>query len=385
MNDTKIQNVHSGEKGSLEFVEKFLDGREKNSSVFVVAGESSFKLSGAKAFFETIPNIPMTFFHDFSSNPKMEDVERGIEVFRSLPHSLIIGVGGGSAIDIAKSINFFVSHKIAPKKYSPEEKIPAQSCMPLMAVPTTAGTGSETTQFAVLYDGMIKKSVDHSSVLPSHVLLNAKFTESQSPYLTACAGMDAFAQGIESYWAVNATNESLRYSEECIRTCLKHLEKAVVNPNKTERKEMLNAAHLSGKAINIARTTAPHAFSYAMTAHYGLPHGHAVSLTLPTMFRMNGKITSQNIDTRLELYSFRQRMQNLYSFFGIHHEADDVAAFLEKLMDKIGLPRKWFTEKKYNLEEVRSTIIRETNQERLRNNPRKIEDSELAEIVKNIY
>lgn len=386
MGNQKKQNVHFGEEGALGFVKEFLTHRKKGSSVFIVIGKKSFSSSGSKKFFKKIlSNIPKTFFQDFSSNPKIEDVEKGLKLFNSIPHSIVIAIGGGSVMDIGKSINFFASNRTSPNKYLKNKTNLSKPCSPMMAVPTTAGTGSEATQFSVFYDKMIKQSIDNSSILPSDVLLNPKFTESQSPYVTACSGMDAFAQGIESYWAVGATSKSIKYSEKCIKICLKHLEKAVLRPNKKHREEMLRAAYFSGKAISISRTTASHALSYPMTAHYGLAHGHAVALSLPIIVRINGKITLDNINPKLELYPIQKRIQNLYSLFGKNYKMEDVAKLLEKLILKIGLSQRWFAEiKKCDILEVRNTVVKEVDQNRLQNNPRKIDKDEIIKITKQI-
>ena len=385
MSNHKIQNVHFGEDGSLKFIEKFVASGEQGAYVFIVAGKKSYSVSGAEKFFEnTFSDIPTTFFHDFTSNPKIDDVQNGIQLFNSRPHNLIITVGGGSAIDIGKSINFFVSNNINPNEYLRHKKTYTNPCFSMMAVPTTAGTGSESTQFAVMYDGMVKHSIDQYSILPSHVLLIPKFIESQSKYLSACSGMDTLAHGIESYWAVGATNESLEYSEKSIKLCMQHLEKSINESNMGHKEGMVKAACFAGKAINITRTTASHALSYSMTAHYGLSHGHAVALTLPTILRMNAEIVSYNVNSNLDLNTIQQRMQNLYSFFGNNCSAEDVAKLLEELADRIGLSRRWFTEMKYDIIKVRHIILKEINEDRLKNNPRKFDDFQLTEIVSKI-
>ncbi len=384
-NNRSSQIIHYGEEGALNFFKRFIAFCEEGSSVFVVAGKRSFSSSGAEIFFKNVfPNISATFFQDFSTNPKIEDVQKGVKLFKSHPHNLIVAIGGGSAIDIGKLINFFVSNNIDPKEHLRNKNIPKKSCFLMMAVPTTAGAGSESTQFAVVYDGMVKHSIDNCTILPSHVLLNPKFTESQSKYLSACSGMDALAHGIESYWAVGATNKSLEYSEKSIRLCLQHLEKVVNEPDIVHREGMVNASYVAGKAINITRTTAAHALSYAMTSHYELPHGHAVALVLPIIMRMNAEIVLSNVNSSIDLCTIQQRMKKLYSFFGNNYSAEDAAKFLEELLDRIGISRKWFYERNLDIVQVRNIILQEINIERLQNNPRNIDNSQLAELIKQI-
>ena len=124
-------------------------------------------------------------------------------------------------------------------------------------------------------------------MLPDWAIVDAQFTNRLPSFITATTGMDALSQGIESYWSVRATDESKQYATEAIKIALQHLRDAVQRPDDVSRNGMAKAAHLSGKAINISKTTACHAMSYPLTSHYGIPHGHAVALTLPQIILFN--------------------------------------------------------------------------------------------------
>ena len=162
----------------------------------------------------------------------------------------------------------------------------------MIAIPTTAGTGSEATHFAVVYVDGEKYSLAHPYLVPAYAVIDPLLTYSLPAGVTAASGLDAFCQAIESIWAVGATDVSHTFATEAARLAVQHLRAAVQNPTDTARAGMCRAAHLSGKAINISKTTAPHALSYVLTAEYGLAHGVAVALTLAPMLQYNAQVTA---------------------------------------------------------------------------------------------
>ena len=274
------QQIHRGLAGSPAFLTRFIAGVPPGR-VLLVCRPASFRDSGAQAWLRQALGRDLPGFSDFSSNPKIEDVERGTVWFHSMHAEAIIAVGGGSILDMAKLINYFGSRKIRLDEYLNRAGGTAAGLKPLLAIPTTAGSGSEATHFAVVYRDKLKFSVADPAIRPSHVLLAPEFTWSSSPYQTACSGMDALAQSIESSWAHEATDESRCYARDALHLALDNLAAAVNHPSPENRAAMLDAAHLAGCAINISKTTGAHAFSYALTSEFGLPHGHAVVLLLP--------------------------------------------------------------------------------------------------------
>ena len=273
-------NLHRGLNEAPIFMNRFL-GNLPRTRILLVCGKNSFQASGAEAWFSQAGLNSFTRFDDFSTNPKEEDLIRGVELFQQIQAEATLAVGGGSSLDMAKAINYFGSTGSNLDDFL-EMRIPSSpSLKPLMAIPTTAGTGSEATHFAVLYRGHSKFSVADPSILPSHVWLAPEFTMSMNPYQTACTGMDALAQGIESFWAKGATPASKEYARQAIRLAQQNLLQAVISPTPENRTQMMEAAFLAGAGINISKTTAAHAFSYILTSEFGLPHGHAVALLLP--------------------------------------------------------------------------------------------------------
>ncbi len=169
--------------------------------------------------------------------------------------------------------------------------------IPLLAIPTTAGTGSESTHFAVVYVKGKKQSVAHEALLPDRVLLDASALKGLPEYQKKCTLMDAMCQAIESWWNVNRTEESVTYAKEALQRSLANRQ-AYLQGEEVAAHEMLRAANLAGRAINITKTTAPHAMSYKLTSLYGLSHGHAVALCLPEVWRHMIAHWDQCVDTK---------------------------------------------------------------------------------------
>lgn len=246
--------------------------------VFLVRGRKSFEVCGAHDVVQKViekRSVELMEYMDFSINPKDEESHAGLQKMLPFRPDVILAIGGGSVMDMAKLI----------RHYAAEQEVK----VPLWAIPTTSGTGAEATHFAVVYKEGKKHSMEADDIIPDIAVLYAPFTYGNDAYLTACTGFDALAQAIEAFWNPNATEESKSYSVRAIRLLYKQLPQCVAHQENIElRDEIQKGAYWAGRAINITKTTAPHAFSYAFTTHYGYPHGHAVALTFPFFMKLNG-------------------------------------------------------------------------------------------------
>ncbi len=272
--------------------------------VFIIHGKGSYTACGAdEVMDEVCKNVRISEYTDFSVNPKEEEAQRGVRLLLETKPDVMIAIGGGSAMDIAKLIRHYAAE---------------QSCqVPLWAIPTTAGTGAEATHFAVVYKDGVKHSAEAEDILPDIAILYPPFTYGNNAYLTACTGFDALAQAIEAYWNPNATEESRQCSMRAIKLVYNQLPKCIDHPEQLKlRDELLQGAYWAGRAINITKTTAPHAFSYIFTSKYGYPHGHAVALTFPFFMKLNGT-------------------QDLFELLGM--SADNVAQQMEDYISSLGL------------------------------------------------
>lgn len=343
-----------------ECVSKVCDLIHQNrwNRILLVTGKRSYETSGAESFVrDCLSGIDTEYirFCDFASNPNITDLNKGLVLTREFNPSAIIAIGGGSVLDMAKLLRFFLTHEgdILSSAYVSNGKN-----IPLIAIPTTAGTGAEATHFAVLYDEQGKKhSIAEPSILPDYAVVYPLLTYGQSPYVTACSGFDALAQAVEAYWNKNATKESDGYAEKAMDLIYPSLPDAVNNPTKEVRDRMAEGAYWAGRAINITKTTAPHAFSYPFTSHYGIPHGHAVAIVFPIIAEFNmrkGTIPEEKKHRLINLFGGRESFANNLDIF----------------LSLIGLSAPQNID--YNLDLLLGGI----NLERLANNPVKITESE---------
>ena len=253
-----------------------LIARLQSRKLLLVCGRSFDLLPIAGEILALDPVI----FRDFQPNPLYEDVCKGLDLYRSTGCDAILAVGGGSAMDTAKCIKLFAGMDDAQNYL----QLPfADSGILLAAIPTPAGTGSESTRHAVIYYQGEKQSISHSSLVPQYACLLPQVLKGLPLYQKKCTLLDALCQAIESWWSVNSTQESIAFSREAI-VLIRDNWQAYLNGNEGAAEAILLASNLSGRAINITATTAAHAMSYKLTSLYGIPHGHAVALCLPLVW-----------------------------------------------------------------------------------------------------
>lgn len=313
----------------------------------------------------------LTFFEKKSGDLFDLEIKAATVNFQQLNHTVIIAIGGGSVIDLAKGILFETSVLQKRKKTF------------FIALPTTSGSGSEATQFAVYYTNKEKKSIDHQFLLPDVSILDVNLTLSLTNRQIAISGMDALSQAIESIWNIYATEESRKFSAEAIKILLYALPKIEKDRKSLPLHEnLLHAAHLSGKAINITRTTGPHAMSYYLTANYQIPHGQAVALFLPVFLAYNSKVTNANCAHPDGVLAVLQSLSEIYTLLQVAN-AEEAISRLQKLMQYLGLETK-LEQLGINKELVLDNLTQAVNQQRFCNNPVTFNPQELKNLC-NIY
>ena len=298
--------------------------------------DDAFDFFGIKLPFETVR------FSDYTPNPIYEDVKVGVKVLRNNKCDCIIAIGGGSSIDTAKSVKYY--NRID---------------LPLMAIPTTSGTGSEATHFAVICKNGKKHSIADRRLLPNYVILQPDALKTLPLYQKKCTMLDALCQAIESWWSKKATRESIMYSRKAIKLILNNMDGYLENDDDSN-KNMLTASNLAGRAINITTTTAPHAMSYKLTSLYGLPHGHAVALCLPKVWRC-----IENHDDIAKMFKVKR------------HE--DAIILFESMLQRLEI----FPPENINAGDL-DILAEAVNIQRLSNNPVPLKKSNLKTLYKEI-
>ena len=238
----------------------------------------------AAADFNARTGMTLPCFSDFHPNPDLADATAGADMYRKMDCDALISVGGGSAMDTSKAVKaLLLAGNMDDVRASrlPEGKLPH------IAIPGTAGTGAEATPIAVVYENNEKLSLDHPALLPEAIVLDGSLLDTLPLYHKKACALDALCQGIESYWAVKATEDSRIHAERAILGVLRNME-AYLAGDASAADAVLEAAYESGCAIRISRTTAAHAMSYQITKRIGPAHGHACMLTLPHLWRRMG-------------------------------------------------------------------------------------------------
>ncbi len=354
-------------RGSLKKIQSIVE--EINAKrILLVTGKESFILSGAKMKIdELLKGVETIVFNDFQPNPRLKDAERGIRILKQKDVDLIVSIGGGSVLDMAKLINILAAQD-SLKFFDIVKKsnLISSKGVPLVAIPTTAGSGSQATHFAVVYVDSIKYSLSHIYMLPDYVIVDPLLGYNMPKKLAASSAMDALSQAIESFWSVGSTKKSRRYSAKAIKLILPVLRKSFVSNNNETNDIMALASHLSGKAINISKTTAAHALSYPITAYFNIQHGHAVALTLSKFFIINSSSKYKVIDKRGKHHVVKI-MDKLFNILGVGC-AKEAELLWKRLLTSVDLS--------YNLKEIGITshsdikkIVENVNIERLGNNP----------------
>ena len=296
---------------------------------------------------EQLSNKNFVVFDKISPNPKIEDVEYALKVLSKERVDCILAFGGGSVIDFAKAYKFY-------KKIN----------IPLIAVPTTAGTGSQVTQFAAIYVRGEKHSIDDPFILPDASIVDSQFVEKAPKYLKACTSLDAYCQAIESFFAVRSNELSQNYAYEAMAICKKYIKNAVLSSDPIANEKIAYASHLAGKAINISRTTAAHALAYKITTMYHIPHGHAVALSMIDLIKANLQVDKFTCNDNRGVDYVKSQLNKINKLVCGDNDFTD---YWKELMISIGL--EWNINK-FGVD--KKLIISSVNNERLKNNPKNL-------------
>lgn len=242
-------------------------------------------------------NGMFTWIKSVPANPTQKDIVKSLQEIGNKRIDIIIAFGGGSSIDLAKGISAFYNIE-RNNNYTVDEITDSlknkyykgRKFVDIIALPSTAGTGSELTQWATIWDEnkTSKFSIDDSMLKPKMAIIVPELTLSMSAKMTLSTGLDAICQAIESYWSKHTTPVVQEIAYRTVELVIQNLRKAVEQPdNITVREKLCKASVLAGLAFSQTRTTACHSISYPLTMLYGVPHGLAASITLDAVGKRN--------------------------------------------------------------------------------------------------
>lgn len=277
-------------------------------------------------------DLEVVVFDDVQPNPTTDDVERGLQIAREGRVDVIVGLGGGSSMDVAKGINFLLSNGGSMEDYQGmgKAKLPM---LPMIAVPTTAGTGSEAQSYALIANARthMKMACGDPKAACKIAVLDPQLTLSMPASVTAATGIDAVSHAVESHVTLRRNPVSQLFSRQAWQLLASGFG-AVVRDGQdlAARANMLLGSHLAGAAIENSMLGATHALANPLSAHYGLTHGVAIAVMLPHVVRYNSQVVGG-------LYA------DLAADIGLCERRDPTAAerlvsFLQSLTAAAGLP-----------------------------------------------
>ena len=337
----------------------WLEGKKK---VLLVCSRSIKYLTGVNRKFREI-DADIVYFSDFKPNPLYESVVNGVKLFREEQCDSIMAIGGGSAMDVAKCIKLYSNFPGNGEDGSWLKTEVVPNDIPFLAMPTTAGTGSETTRYAVIYWKGKKQSITSETFIPETVLMDPSVLKTLPLYQKKATMCDALCHAIESFWSVNSTEESKGYSRDAICGVLEHMNGYLANTEEGNA-GMLMAAHTAGKAINITQTTAGHAMCYKITSLFGPAHGHAAILCDHVLYPWMIENTDKCVDPRGKEY-LKRTLDEIGQAMGCEN-AQFGAKKLKSIFESLELEIPSTTEALY--EELKNSV----NPVRLKNYPIKL-------------
>ena len=364
---------------SIEDIRKFI-GDNSFKKIFILCGNKSFITSGAEEFFKkNIANKEIKFFYKNSDLPILEELIEIIKEIRNFKPNLILAVGGGAVIDYAKIANVVdirpdLADLIVNYSYPFKSKYTK-----LAVIPTTAGSGAEVTSNAVIYVDGIKHSFESQLLIPDNFFLIPEFLISAPNKIKASAGFDAIAQALESLVSKKSNDQSVEFASKSLRVSINSYISFLNDPSLKNATEMAIASNLAGKAINISKTTAPHAVSYPFTSLFNVSHGHAVGLFFEKFFKFNFKNKDKS-ETSFDLKKRFDLIFNLFDVQGINDFSSKISLIKKqaKLEDNLQTLN-------INIKQSSDDIIKGINLLRLGNNPVKIGEKDIYNIISNSW
>lgn len=386
MTKVEIENqIVLGKKNLKEELKSFFQ-EHSFRRIFLVAGSSFSKLPIGEELQELFSELYIAFYHfsDFRANPRLEEVEEGIKAFSAFRGDSILAVGGGSALDTAKCIKLFTGLS-KDRPYLEQEY--RENDIPLLVHPTTAGTGSESTPFAVIYQDGEKCSVEHESIYPKYRIEDARSLRSLPLYQKKATLLDALSHAMEAIWSKYSNEDSRAYGQKAISLILMNYKAYLSLENEKDAKnlggaaalegllkqvleDVAEAANLAGKAIAVTKTTAGHALSYKLGSIYQLPHGLATAIVnralYPFMCREKNRMTDP------------ENLLFLAKCFSVETEEEGAKRYREILEDLEILPT--LSVKEGDLE----NLVAAVNPERLSNHPIALREEDIGLLYKEI-
>ncbi|BAD74273.1 alcohol dehydrogenase (plasmid) [Geobacillus kaustophilus HTA426] len=323
-------------------------------------------------------NIQYCVYADVEPDPSLETIDQGAAAFKEQPFDCIVAIGGGSPIDTAKGIRVVATNGGSIGDYAGVNRIKKKSEIPLIALPTTSGTGSEVTIFGVYSDwkNNVKVTVTSPYMAPEIALVDPKLTMSLPKKITAASGIDALAHGIETFFSLRSQPISDVLAIEAMTTVNRYLRRAVEDgTNKEARIGMSYGSLLAGMAFNNGFLGLAHAIGSALSGHCHVSHGVAIGLLLPKVVEFNSVVQPEKAAKIAELLGRKGNQNTL---------VQQAALAVASLVKEIGLPTRLrdVDVPKEKLPDIAKDSFKSGM---MRFNPRQPSEAEVMTLLQQIY
>lgn len=367
-------------RGSFDSLKE--ETKDIGKKALIVTGKRSLRESGFKEKLEEIlasNRVGWVYFDGIPSDPEVGLVDEGRRIARENGCDFVIGIGGGSSIDVAKAIAVLFDKPLKTIDYIGGVKI-GKKGIPCIAIPTTSGTGSEVTKNSVLTDTErgAKRSLRENVVLPDIAIVDPALTLTLPPDLTAWTGLDALVQAIESYVSKGANVLTDSIALQASTLILKNLLTAVKNGNDLEAREAMSiGSMMAGMALANARLGAVHGLAHPLGINYRIHHGLICGVLLPAVIRFNMPVVEKKY---ADIYRAIEPSSQ-----GLSDKECTIKLLgtIENLLDSLKVPRRLrdFGVKEEDLERI---AIQSQSSESLKANPRTATPEDLVAIMKDI-
>ncbi len=318
--------------------------------------------------------IETQVFEGVHENPSTEDVARGVAMASRYEPELLVGLGGGSSMDCAKGINFVYTNGGSMRDYWGVGKA-LKPMLPMIAVPTTAGTGSEAQSFALISDAEthVKMACGDKKASFRVAILDPALTLTQPNTVTALTGVDAISHALETYVTKRRNPASNAFAREAWRLLAANFARVLSTPDDVEaRGAMQLGACFAGLAIENSMLGASHALANPLTAHYGIVHGQAIGLMLPHVIRFNAEVYAEWYEELLRASANEPGMPTLTT-------SEDLAKYVTELVGMAQLATK-LADKEVSSDKLPQLAADAAKQWTGTFNPRDVGESELLSI-----
>ena len=302
---------------------------------FIISGPHLNKMGIVKSCADALENagISVDTYTETEGNPSVETVDKAAAAFKESGADFIIALGGGSPMDVAKAVGVVVKYGGSITEYEGGGKVPGD-IIPLIAIPTTAGTGSEVTAFSVITDHSrnYKLTVFSYKLIPSYAILDPELLTTAPVSVAAACGIDAMVHALEAYISKDASSFTDAMAEKALELIGKNIRKYVADRSDIQAAEnMLMGSLFAGIAFSWARLGDVHAMSHPVSAFFNVPHGVANAILLPTIVEYNALADNGKY---LKIYNYISRTPVLENEF----EPLMLVELLKNLNAQLGIP-----------------------------------------------